>query len=435
MIDRYQTLEMKELWSEDTKFKTWLEVEVLACEARAELGEISKSEAAEIRKKASFNIDKILELEEKLQHDVIAFLTNMAEYIGPASRHVHYGMTSSDLLDTSLSVLMVKAINILNETMDELMTAVVQLAKKHKYSICIGRTHGIHAEPTTFGLKMALFYEELKRSKRRLLLAREIVAIGQISGPVGTHSNLDMRVEQMVCQKLGLRAAPISTQILQRDRHAEYLTHLALIASTLEKYATEFRNLQRTEILEVEEGFGKGQKGSSAMPHKKNPITSERIVGLARIIRSNSIAGMENVALWHERDITHSSAERIIIPDSTTLLHYILKKMLQVVKGLNVFPEKMLHNLNLSHGLYCSGRVLLRLTEKGMSREDAYEIIQRNAMTSWNTQQSYKELLKQDNLLKGILTAQDFDELFDNQYFLKNVDHIFERIGLGDIHD
>lgn len=432
MIDRYQTQEMKSLWSENNKYHIWKEVEIIACEVRAELGEIPIQDAQEIRLKANFNEEKILELEETIQHDVIAFLTNMAEYIGPASRHVHFGMTSSDLLDTALAIRMVQAIDILIPEVDTLIEHIKILALKHKKTLCIGRSHGIHAEPTTFGLKMALFYDEMRRCKKRLLDAREVISFGQISGPVGTHSNLNPIIEEKVCQKLGLKPAPVSTQILQRDRHAEYMTHLAVVASSLEKYATEFRNLQRTELLEVEEGFKKGQKGSSAMPHKKNPITSERIVGLARIIRSNSLAAMENVSLWHERDITHSSTERIIIPDSTTLLHYILKKMNQVVKGLIIHEKNMMRNIELTHGLVFSGPALLRLTEKGISREDAYAIIQTNAMKSWNEETSFKELLLNDPFLSKKLTSSEIEALFDYHYFTKNIDEIFKRVGLGE---
>ena len=432
MISRYQTEEMKELWSEQNKFSIWQEIEILVCEIRAERGEIPLDDAKQIRSKAAFDIKRILELEETLQHDVIAFLTNLSENIGPAARHVHYGMTSSDLLDTALAVQMTGAADILVKELDILIKNISILAKKNKNVLCIGRSHGIHAEPTTFGLKMALFFDEMKRCKKRLLLAKEIVRVGQISGPVGTHSNLDIEIENELCQKLGLEPASISTQILQRDRHAEFLTNLALVASSLEKYATEFRNLQRTEILEVEEGFKKGQKGSSAMPHKKNPITSERIVGLARVIRSNSIAAMENVALWHERDITHSSTERVIIPDSSIALHYILRKMNEVVSNLQINSDRMMQNVELTRGLVFSGPVLLMLTDKGLTRESAYSIVQDNAMRSWKEGKEFRDLLLKEERLTKELSEDEINELFDYNYFIKNVDAIFEKVGLGD---
>jgi len=386
MIERYTRPEMGKIWEDDFKYKTWLQIEILACEARAEFGQIPKEDVELIKQKASFDVKKILEIEETTQHDVIAFLTNVAEYVGPVSRHIHYGMTSSDILDTTLSFQMKTAGEILLKDLEELKSILKEKAIEYKNTLCVGRTHGIHAEPTTMGLKFALWFEETKRNIERLKSAVGRISVGQISGAVGTFEHLSPKVEEYVCEKMGLSPAPVSTQVIQRDRHAEYLSVLAIIGSTLEKIATEIRHLQKTEVLEAEEFFSKGQKGSSAMPHKRNPITCERIAGLARILRGNATAGFENISLWHERDITHSSVERVIIPDSTILLNYMLAKMKDLLKNLLVYPENMLKNLNLTRGLVFSQTILLKITEKGATREEAYKIVQTSAMNVWADQ-------------------------------------------------
>lgn len=431
MIERYSRPQMAKIWTEERKLEAWLQVEILACEALHQLGEIPEKEWKEIQQKAKFDIKRMLEIEKETHHDVIAFLTTVAENVGPASRYIHLGLTSSDILDTGLAIQMVEAADLLIKDLEELIEVTAKRAKEHKNTVMIGRSHGIHAEPITFGLKLALMVDELQRALDRLKRAREVIRVGQISGAVGTHANINPEVEIHVCKKLGLEPAKISTQILQRDRHAEYLTQLALVAATLEKYAEEIRNLQKTEVREVEEFFGKGQKGSSAMPHKRNPITCERICGLSRVIRGNAFVGMENVALWHERDITHSSAERIIIPDSAILLDYILVKMKNVIENLLVYPERMLENLEITQGLIFSQRVLLELAKKGLTREKAYQMVQKNAMAVWENGKGFKEILLEDSDLLKHLSKEEIEACFDLDYHLKDVDRKFKNLGLA----
>lgn len=428
MINRYSLPEMAEIWEDNFKFETWLKIEILACEARANKGDISPEDLEQIKSKAKFDIKRILEIEETTKHDVIAFLTNVSEYVGPASRHIHYGMTSSDILDTTLSYQMKTAGELILNQLFEFKEVLKKRAIEHKNTICIGRTHGIHAEPTTMGLKFALWFEEIKRNILRLKNSIEDVSVGKISGAVGTFEHLSPDVEKYVCEKIGLKPDPISTQIIQRDRHAQFLTTLAVIASTLEKIATEIRHLQKTEVLEAEEFFSKGQKGSSAMPHKRNPIVSERICGLARLIRSNSIAALENVPLWHERDISHSSVERVIIPDSCIALNYILDLSIKLIKNLIIYPENMIRNVNLTRGLIYSQSFLLKFIEKGVSREDAYKIVQECAMTVWQNQKTdfKNELLKSDEVRK-YLSKEEIEETFSFDKMLKSVDIIFQR--------
>jgi adenylosuccinate lyase len=428
MIERYTLPEMGSIWDDKFKYDTWLKIEILACEARSEMGEIPKKDVDIIKQKASYDIKKILEIEETTKHDVIAFLTNVAEYVGTESRHIHYGMTSSDILDTTLSYQMKKAGEILLKKLNELKSALKNRAIEHKNTLCVGRSHGIHAEPTTMGLKFALWYEEAKRNILRLERAIEVISVGQISGAVGTFEHLSPKVEEYVCKKMGLAPAPVSTQVIQRDRHAEYLTTLSLLGATLEKISIEIRHLQRTEVLEAEEYFSKGQKGSSAMPHKRNPIVSERITGLARILRGNAIAAIENVALWHERDISHSSVERIIIPDSTIALDYMLDLMTKLITNLIIYPENMLKNLNITRGLILSQTVLLSLVNKGISREDAYKIVQSSAMSVWDDKEKNMkdELSKNKEVLKHF-SKKEINEIFDNKKMLNNVDFIFSR--------
>ncbi len=421
---------MGALWSDENKLKTWLQVEVLACEAMAAIGVIPSQAARVIKQKANFDKARVLEIEETVKHDVIAFLTNVAEYVGPDSRFIHLGMTSSDLLDTALASLMRQAGLTLLDGMKVLRDTLADRAREFRHTPCIGRSHGIHAEPTTFGLKLALWYDEVKRGIERLEHAIEIISVGKLSGAVGTFAHLDPRVESHVCEKLELRPAPVSTQIVQRDRHAQYLTTLALIASSLEKFATEIRNLQRTELLEVEEAFAKGQKGSSAMPHKRNPISCEQVCGIARVIKANATAAMDNIALWHERDITHSSVERIIIPDSTIALDYILHRFTRVVANLVVYPENMLRNIHKTGGLVFSQAVLLALARKGVSREEAYRHVQSCAMQVWEQGGDFRDVLKADKNILSHLSEAEIDKCFDLQENLRNVDFIFRRVGL-----
>lgn len=433
MIERYTLLEMGRIWEDKFKFDTWLKIEILACEARAIRGEIDAKDVEVIKQKANFDVKRILEIEETTKHDVIAFLTNVAEYVGPESRHIHYGMTSSDILDTTLSYQMKSAGELLLKRMYDLKSALKQRAIEHKDTICVGRSHGIHAEPTTMGLKFALWFEETKRNIQRLKNSIESISVGQISGAVGTFEHLSPEVEEYVCTKMGLKPAPVSTQIIQRDRHAEFLTTLAIIGATLEKISIEIRHLQRTEVLEAEEYFSKGQKGSSAMPHKRNPIISERITGLARILRSNSIAALENVALWHERDISHSSVERIIVPDSCIALDYMLDLMVKLISNLIIYPENMIKNLNITRGLVFSQTVLLQLVNKGITREEAYKIVQNCAMKVWaDDKLNLKYELEKSDEAKKYLSQSDIDEIFANKNTLKNVDFIFGRTVLKD---
>ncbi len=430
MIRRYSRQPMRDLWSEERKFATWLEIEVLACEALAEIGAIPKEDAETIRAKARFSIDEINEIEKRTQHDVIAFLENVASYVGPAARWIHQGLTSSDILDTTLAVQMTGACDLLLEDLAALRATVADRARAFKDTPMIGRSHGIHAEPITFGLKLALMYDEFGRAEERLRQTRERVAVGKLSGAVGTHAHLDPAVEESVCQRLGLKAAVLSTQVIQRDRHAEFSMTLALIASSVDRWATEFRHLQRTEVLEVEEFFGEGQKGSSAMPHKRNPITGERLSGLARVLRGNAVAALENVALWHERDISHSSVERIILPDSCTLLDYMLAKLRDLVGGLLVYPEHMQRNLDLTKGLYHSQTILLELTRRGLERKTAYEAVQRAAMKTWRGDIPLADNLKAEPAVSAVLSAEEIDRLCSLEPHLRHVDDTFRRLGL-----
>ena len=421
---------MKEIWSEENKFRKWLDVEIYACEALCKKGVIPESALKNIKEKANFSIKRILEIEEKVHHDVIAFLTCVAEYVGEDSKYIHLGLTSSDVVDTAQSVRMKEAADQILKRLAQLYNVLIEKAIKYRNTVMIGRTHGIHAEPMTFGLKMLLWAAETKRNIERMKKAKEVISVGKISGAVGTYANIDPYVEEFVCRCLGLKPAPISTQVLQRDRHAEYMNTIAVIGCTLEKIATEIRALQRTDIREAEEFFAKGQKGSSAMPHKRNPIISERISGMARILRGNALAAMENVALWHERDISHSSVERVIIPDSTTLLDYMLYKITDVIQNLIVYPENMKKNMERTNGLIFSQRVLLALVDKGLTRERAYELVQRNAMECWQTGRGFKELLKSDKDVMDYLTTDELEELFDYSYYLRHIDEIYSRFGL-----
>jgi adenylosuccinate lyase len=428
MIERYTTPKMKFLWSDQNRFQKWLDIELLACEAQANLSIIPKSALPKIKKKAKFDVERIAQIEEKTKHDVVAFLTNLAENIGKEAKYVHYGMTSSDILDTSLSLLMREAGEVILEDLDRLELSLKKKAFKFKHTPMIGRTHGVHAEPITLGLKFALWYAEVKRNIERLKRAIETISVGKISGAVGTFSNLDPRVEEYVCKKLELKPAPISSQIIQRDRHAEFMAALAIIASSIEKFATEIRGLQRTEILELEEGFTKGQKGSSAMPHKRNPITCERLCGLARLVRTNAQAALENITLWHERDISHSSVERVIIPDSSILVDYMLIQFAKIIENLLVYPDNMRKNLEKTGGMIFSGRLLLKLSQKTSSKEEAYQIVQDNAMKAWNENENFKDLIKNDKRVKTYLSEKEIEECFSLDYYLRNVDYIFKRV-------
>ncbi|RJP56575.1 MAG: adenylosuccinate lyase [Candidatus Auribacter fodinae] len=430
MIPRYTLPEMEAIWSDQTKYETWLKIEVAACEALHTLGKIPAEDLKAIQEKANFNIDRINEIENVTHHDVIAFLTSVSEFVGPSSRYIHMGLTSSDILDTALAVHMVKACGLILDKTQLLVKKVIERAKEHKFTPMIGRSHGVHAEPITLGLKLALMKDELCRNITRLEAARDDIAVGKLSGAVGTHAHLDPYVEDYVCKQLGLKAAALSTQIIQRDRHAYYLSVLACLASTLEKYAEEIRNLQHTEIRELEEPFAKGQKGSSAMPHKRNPIICERICGMARIVRANAMVGLENVSLWHERDISHSSAERVIIPDSTHAVYYMLHKFVAVIEGLMVYPENMMKNLNLTRGLIYSQRILLELVQHGITREDAYLIVQRNAMKVWSEGGEFMDFLLADaDLLKNV-TPDQIRACFDIEYHFKYVDDTFKKLNM-----
>jgi adenylosuccinate lyase len=430
VIDRYSRPEMRKIWSDERKFQIWLEIEVLACEAMAGLGQIPKSDATEIRKRAHFSIPEILEIEKRTNHDVIAFLENVAQSVGPAARWIHQGLTSSDILDTTLAVQLTESSRILLDDLKDLREAVGKQARRFKMTPMIGRSHGIHAEPITFGLKLALMFDEFGRAEERLTQTLERVRVGKLSGAVGTHAHVDPAIEKTVCEKLGLKAATISTQIVQRDRHAEFLATLAVIASSIDRWATEFRHLQRTEVLELEEFFGEGQKGSSAMPHKRNPITGERLSGLARVIRGNAVVAMENVALWHERDISHSSAERIILPDSCTLLDYMLVKLRELVEGLQVYPERMEQNLALTKGLYHSQSILLALTRAGAERKSAYEAVQRAAMKTWKGEGTFAENAKREPEITSRLSAAEIDKLCSLEIHFRHVDATFKALGL-----
>jgi adenylosuccinate lyase len=432
MIPRYTRPRVRKIWEEENKFRIWLEIELLACEAQAALGAIPAEAARVIREKASFDVSRIAEIEREVKHDVIAFLTSVGEFVGPESRFIHLGMTSSDVLDTALAVQMKQSAELILEDLEELKKVLAQRAVEHKTTVMVGRTHGIHAEPLTLGLKFALWYAETQRNIGRMRAALETISVGKISGAVGTYAHIDPSVEEHVCKKLGLRPAPVSTQVLQRDRHAEFMASLAVVGSSLEKFATEIRHLQKTEVLEVEEYFSKGQKGSSAMPHKRNPITCERIAGLSRVLRGNALAALENVALWHERDITHSSVERIVIPDSCILLDYMLAQFTDVVSKLLVYPGRMKKNIERTNGLIFSQSVLLALTKKGMKREDAYRIVQDHAMEVWeNGATGFEELIRKDKEILKVLGQKDLEEIFDLKKNVKHVDVVFKRLGLS----
>jgi adenylosuccinate lyase len=435
MIPRYSRPEMAAIWEPANRFAIWLRIEILACEAWAELGVVPKDAVAEIKAKATFDmaelVPRIDEIERRTRHDVVAFTEAVAERVGPAARYIHLGLTSSDILDTCLACQMQQAADLLLRDTAALEAALAELAVRHKDTAMIGRTHGIHAEPTTFGLKLAMWLMEVRRATERLTRAREVVSYGKLSGAVGTFANVPPQVEEYVCAKLGLEPEPISTQIIQRDRHAEYLAAIGIVGSSLDKFATEIRHLQRTEVREAEEPFSEGQKGSSAMPHKRNPVSCEQISGLARLLRSNVQAGMENVALWHERDISHSSVERVILPDGTILLDYLLAKFTEIVKGMRVHPERMRQNLAATHGVIFSQQVLLALSKAGASREAAYQMVQRNAMRAWETGEEFQALLLADPDLRAILAPAEIESCFDLGYHLRHVNAIFRRVGLA----
>ncbi|MEN2768116.1 adenylosuccinate lyase [Ornithinibacillus xuwenensis] len=431
MIGRYTREEMGKIWTEENKFEAWLEVEILACEAWSELGIIPKEDVEKLREHASFDINRIYEIEQETRHDVVAFTRAVSETLGEERKWVHYGLTSTDVVDTALSYLLKQANDIIRKDLHNFIEILKNKAMENKHTVMMGRTHGVHAEPTTFGLKLALWYEEMKRNLERFELAASNIAFGKLSGAVGTYANIDPFVEQYVCEKLGLSPAPVSTQTLQRDRHAAYISTLALIATSIEKFATEIRGLQKTETREVEELFAKGQKGSSAMPHKRNPIGSENMTGIARVIRGHMVTAYENVSLWHERDISHSSAERIILPDATIALNYMLNRFGNIVKNLTVFPENMKRNIDKTHGVIFSQRVLLALIDKGMAREEAYDIVQPKAMEAWETEVHFKELVEKEEKITSLLTEAEIENCFDYTYHLKNVDVIFDRIGLN----
>jgi adenylosuccinate lyase len=428
MISRYTRPEMGRIWEDENRYAKWLKVEISACEAMAEEGLIPGEAVENIRKKAAFSVERILEIEEETKHDIIAFLTNVEEHVGPDSRYIHLGLTSSDVLDTSFALLLKEAMELIIQDVRNFLKAIKDRALEHKYTVTIGRSHGIHAEPTTFGLKLAVWYSEMNRNLKRLAEANDIIGYGKLSGAVGTFANVSPKVESLACKKLGLKPAAISTQIIQRDRHAQYFTSLAILAGTMEKIAVEIRHLQRTEVLEAEEPFAKGQKGSSAMPHKKNPIGCENISGLARLVRSNCLAAMENMALWHERDISHSSVERVIAPDSTIIIDYMLHRLTGIISGLIVHPDTMTENLNKTKGLIFSQQILIRLAERGVERQKAYVMVQRNAMKVWDTGHDFKGLIMEDEEIGRYLSEAEIEEVFNLDYHLKHVDDIFERV-------
>ncbi len=431
MIRRYTRPEMGELWSETSKFATWLEVELAVCEAQAQLGLVPKEAFEQIKAKARFDIARIDEIELEVRHDMIAFLTCVGEHVGEASRFIHLGLTSSDVIDTALALQLVRAGKMLEADLVALHDAVRSQARKHKYTLTIGRSHGMHAEPLTFGYKLAVWLAEIRRHQERLTQALEMISVGKISGAVGTYANTSPQVEQIACERLGLAPAPIATQIIQRDRHAQFVWTLACIGSSLEKFATEIRHLQRTDVLEAEEPFAAGQKGSSAMPHKRNPVGSENITGLARILRANSLAALENIPLWHERDISHSSVERVILPDSTIALDYMLHRFTNIIANLVVYPDNMQANMDVFGGIVFSQAVLLKMVDKGVARDDAYRIVQSNAMKAWNTKDgSFKQNVLQDDKVLAVLGEAEIDQCFDPKYHLKNIDFVFDRLGI-----
>ncbi len=431
MIERYTLPEMGQLWTDAYKFKTWLQVEIAVCEAQAELGYIPADAVEEIKAKADFDPDRILEIEAEVRHDVIAFLTNVNEYVGDPGRYIHLGMTSSDVLDTGLALQMVASLGLILEKVEELTQAIRYQAQQHRYTVMVGRSHGIHAEPITFGFKLAGWLAEVLRGRDRLVHLREEIAVGKISGAVGTYANLDPRVEAIACQNLGLTPDTASTQVISRDRHAQFLQQLALLAASLERFAVEIRNLQRTDVLEVEEFFSKGQKGSSAMPHKRNPIRSERLTGMARIIRGNAMAGLENVALWHERDISHSSVERVVMPDSCILTHFMLNETTKLIQKLLVYPENMKRNMNVYGGVIFSQRVLLALVEKGMNREEAYRIVQGCAHTEWNVEGGdFRKQVEASEVINQHLSTDEIAACFDPQHHLRYLDEVYQRLAI-----
>jgi len=430
MIERYTTPEMAKLWSDEHKYQTWLEVELAVCEVQTERGMIPESDMKTLRKKADFNIQRIEEIEAEVKHDVIAFLTSVSEYVGPSSRFIHMGMTSSDLLDTSMAIIAVRSGELINYTLEQFRDVLAAKAKEHVETVMIGRTHGIHAEPITLGLKFAIWYEEVKRHLVRLARAIDNLRFGKISGAVGTYQHLDMEVEQKTCEKLGLKPEPVSNQIIQRDRHAEFISALGLIGSTLDKIAVEIRLLQKTETLELSEPFSRGQKGSSAMPHKKNPITCERISGMARLLRSYSQTAMENIPLWHERDISHSSVERVIFPDATTLTHYMLLKMIPLIQNIVVYPENMLRNVEFTNGLVYSQEVLLKLVNSGMTREEAYKLVQETAMLVWESEEDFLTQLKSQPVIMDSISEKELESCFTPEKVVQNAHKILKRLGL-----
>jgi len=431
VIERYTLPEMGELWTETYKLETWLQVEIAVCEAQAELGYIPTDAVAEIKAKADFDPQRVLEIEAEVRHDVIAFLTNVNEYVGDAGRYIHLGLTSSDVLDTALALQLVASLDVILQRVQDLIGAIRTQARKHRYTVMVGRSHGIHAEPMTFGFKLAGWLAEVIRHQQRLTRLQQDIAVGKISGAVGTYANIDPQVEAIACEKLGLKPDTASTQVISRDIHADYVQQLALLAASIERFAVEIRNLQRTDVLEVEEFFAKGQKGSSAMPHKRNPIRSERLTGMARIIRSHAIAAIENVALWHERDISHSSVERVILPDSCILTHFMLKEITDLVQNLLVYPQNMERNMNCYGGVIFSQKVLLALVDKGMSREDAYTVVQSCAHQAWNQPQGdFHDLIVRDARVTQLLSPEEIETCFDPKQHLKNLEQVYQRLDI-----
>jgi adenylosuccinate lyase len=428
VIARYTRPRMGHIWELENKYQTWLDVEIAVCEVLADEGEIPHEVLNVIKEKAGFDIQRIDEIEKDVKHDVIAFLTSVSEHLGAEARYIHKGLTSSDVLDTALALMMNKAASLIIDDIDALMDVLKMQAFRYKVTPQIGRSHGVHAEPLVFGLKFALWYEEMKRNRARMEKARESISVGKLSGAVGTFSNIAPDIEEKVCSRLGLTPEPVATQVVQRDRHAEFMTALALTGAAVEKIAIEIRHLQRTEVREAEEPFTKGQKGSSAMPHKRNPVGAENLSGLARVVRTNALAAMENIALWHERDISHSSVERVIIPDSTILVDYMLNRLRRIIENLQVYPEHMEENLHKSYGLYNSQRVLISLTEKGLTREQAYEIVQKNAMKSWSEKRHFKDVLMEDQEVMNLLTQQNLDDIFTIDHFFGHIDFIYQRV-------
>ena len=431
VIERYTLPEMGQLWTETYKFKTWLQVEIAVCEAQAELGYIPTAAVEEIKAKANFDPQRVLEIEAEVRHDVIAFLTNVNEYVGEAGRYIHLGLTSSDVLDTALALQMVNSLDLILARLADLIAAIRSQATQHRHTFAIGRSHGIHAEPITFGFKLAGWLAEVLRHQERLTRLRGDIAVGKISGAVGTYANIEPQVEAIACQKLGLKPDTASTQVISRDRHADYVQLLALLGASIERFAVEIRNLQRTDVLEVEEFFSKGQKGSSAMPHKRNPIRSERLTGMARMLRGYAVAALENVALWHERDISHSSVERVMLPDACILTHFMLSESADLVKNLLVYPQNMERNMNCYGGVVFSQRVLLALVAKGMSREEAYAIVQSCAHQAWNNPEgNFHDLVTQDSRITHLLSNEEIETCFDPQQHLKHLEEVYQRLGI-----